>query len=148
MNYLTYSELVHYLDLTTTDPQVRRLIDFIIAGENTVLEQLIEEGMDPITQTFYYDHDNLDPGAYIHHLKRDCAHFEEEMDIAQRELEEMTAERNRLSTRSVAELLANMEETVKRSRADVEHAIRIQRKTEQENEELKDKINVWTIMER
>jgi hypothetical protein len=146
-NY-TYRELVHYLDITTTDPLVRKLIDMIIGGENTVLEQLIEEGMDPVTQTFYFDHEELDPGTYIHHLKRDCAHFEEEMEIAQNELEDMTRDRDRLSTRSVANLLADMEELVKRAKSETDNANRISRKVTQENDELKEKINVWSILER
>ena len=145
-NY-TYQELVHYLDISTTDPLVRKLIDMIISGENTVLEQLIEEGMDPVTQTFYFDHEELDPGTYIHHLKRDCAYYEEEMEIAQRDLAEMTDERDRLSTRSVADLLASMEELVKRAKAESEHAHAVRRKVDQENYELREKINVWTIME-
>jgi hypothetical protein len=145
-NY-TYQELVHYLDISTTDPLVRKLIDFIITGENTVLEQLIEEGMDPVTQTFYHDHEELDPGTYIHHLKRDSDYYQEEMEIAQNERDEEQVKRKRLETRSVADLLASMEEIVKRSKAEVDNANRIQRKTEQENDELKEKINVWTIME-
>ena len=147
MKNLTYKELVHYLDLTTTDPMVRRLIDMIIGGENTLLEHLIEEGMDPVNQTFYLDHEELDPGTYIHHLKRNCEYFEEEMIIAQNERDEEQEMRKRLETRSVADLLASMEEIVKRSKAEVDNANRIQRKTEQENDELKEKINVWTILE-
>jgi hypothetical protein len=145
-NY-TYQELVHYLDISTTDPMVRRLIDMIIGGENTVLEQLIEEGMDPVNQTFYHDHEELDPGTYIHHLKRDCTYFEEEMIIAQNERDEEQEKRKRLETRSVADLLASMEELVKRAKSETDNANRITRKVAQENDELKEKINVWTIME-
>jgi len=127
---------------------VRRLVDMLYIGENSVLEELIEEGMDPINQTFYYDHEELDPGTYIHHLKRDSAYYQEEMEIAQRDLEEMTAERDRLSTRSVAALLTSMEELVKRAKSETDNANRISRKVAQENDELKEKINVWTILEK
>ena len=147
LNY-TYQELVHHLDLYTTDPLVRRLIDMLVANENPILEQLIENGMDPINHTFTYDHQDMDVGEYINQLKRDCQYFEEELDLAQRELSEEQAKRRRLETRSVAEMLGNMEELNKRYLAELANTQRIIKKVEQENNELKDKINVWTILER
>lgn len=147
LNY-TYHELVHYLDLHSTDPLVRRLIDMLVTNENSVVEQLIHEGMDPIRHTFNYDHQDMDVGEYLRQLKHDCQYYEDEMWVAQQEREEEEKKRRRLETRSVAELMYNMEELVKRANAERDQANRVVRKVEQENEELKDKINVWTILER
>lgn len=145
-NY-TYRELVHHLDLYTTDPLVRRLIDMLVAGENSIVTNLVEEGMDPVNYTFTYDSQDMDVGEYIRQLKRDCQLYEDEMWLAQRELEDEQGRRRQLETRSVAELLASMEELVKRANSERDNANRIIRKVEQENDELKEKINVWKVIE-
>lgn len=145
-NY-TYQELVHHLDLYSTDPLVRRLIDFIVEGKNDVLSGLIDAGMDPVSREFNIDDVYLTPGEYIEHLHKARQSAEDELYLAQAELADTIDERDQLKTRSVAELMASMEELVKRANADAAEARRIAQKTEQENEELKDKINVWKIME-
>lgn len=147
LNY-SYQELVNYLDMNTTDPMVRRLIDYILAGQDSVMSGLINAGMDPASYEFSDSYEYFSPGEYIEKLRRDCDSLEQDLRIAQDDLANMTDERDRLRTRSVAELLEDMEEQVKRAHAERDNANRISRKTNQENEELKEKINVWTIMEK
>jgi hypothetical protein len=146
-NY-TYRELVHHLDLHTTDPLVRRLIDYIVEGEDSVMSGLIEAGMDPMSYEFSDSYEYYTPGDYIEHLRKNCQSVEDDLWVAQRELEDVVEERDRLKTRSVADLMASMEEQVKRAQAETVNAQRIARKVEQENDELKEKINVWTILEK
>jgi len=146
LNY-SYRELVHYLDMHTTDPLVRRLINFILDGEDLVMTGLIDAGMDPLTFEFTDSYEYYSPGDYIEKLRRDCDSMEQDLHIAQDEYETVVRERDRLSTRSVANLLMDMEELVKRSNAERDQANRVVRKVEQENDELKEKINVWKVIE-
>lgn len=145
---LSYSELVHYLDLTATDPLVRRLINLIHEGEGTIINELLEEGMDGIYNTFYHDGANLTPGEYIDTMRREISNLESDLECLRDDFDDVTEERDKLKTRTVADLLASMEEQVKRAHAETMNVQQIARKIEQENLELKDKINVWTIMER
>lgn len=148
MKNLTYRELVHHLDLYSTDPLVRRLIDYIVGGEDTVMSSLIDAGMDPMSYEFSDSYEYYSPGQYIEHLRKLCDDVEQDLRIAQDDLSDMTDERDRYKNRSVADLMASMSEEVRRAHTDRDNANRVARKYEQENDELKEKINVWTIMER
>lgn len=145
---LNINELIHHLDITTTDPIVRRLIDLLLTREATLADELIDAGMDPTSYTFYYDGSSeYSPGEFITELRKNVDYLEQDLQCAQEDLACATAERDRLSTRSVASLLASMEEIVKRTKADSDNVNRQIIKVEQENHQLKDKINVWKVME-
>lgn len=147
LNY-TYRELVHHLDMYSTDPLVRKLIEFIVSGEDSVMSGLIDVGMDPTTYEFSDSYEYFTPGDYIEHLRKNCDYMEQDLYVAREDLEEEQEKRKRLETRTVAELLAHMEEIVKRTKSDADNVNRMNIKLEQENDNLKDKINVWSIMER
>lgn len=111
------------------------------------MTSLIDAGMDPTAYEFSDGYEYFTPGDYIEYLRKQCQSAEDELYLAQADLADAIDERDRLKTRSVAELMASMEEIVKRAQAETVNAQHITRKVEQENLELKDKINVWKIME-
>jgi len=54
-DHLTDQELVHYLDLTSTDPIVRRLCDAIISGFNLECDELREQVIEAEENAEYYE---------------------------------------------------------------------------------------------
>ena len=59
----------------------------------------------------------------------------------------MKAERDRLKSRSVADLLSNMQELIRRAEAEAKEADRISTQLKARNKDLEEKINVWKVME-
>ncbi len=146
LNY-SYQELVHYLDLTTTDPMVRKLLEYINDKEENIIEGLVEVGMDPISCYFDYDGFYHSPGSMIEQLRNDVDYHEREAAEWQEKYHNMKEERNRLRARTVADLLSEMQEQVQRAEADRNNSDRIAKKYEEENRELQEKINVWKVLE-
>lgn len=146
INHLTFSELIHYLDLYSTDPVVRRLVS--ILRNDTLREDLEAVGMDPSDNSFYDDYSYCGPREYIEHLRNEVDYYKKESQEWEDKCEEAQIERDRLSARSVASLLSSMEEQVRRAQAECHHADRIVDQVTQKNRELEEKINVWSILER
>ena len=144
---LTFKELVHYLDLYSTDPQIRRLIEFIKSGEENVIHGLIEEGMDHENYLFRDNGDWYTPGEYIAHLKNNIDFYEREAREWQDKYEDMKDERDNLRVRSVADLLTEMQSQVRNAEQDRDAAKRKVESIRQQNKELQEKIDVWTILE-
>ena len=145
---LTYNELRDHLDRYSTDPLVHRLLEMINDKEENIIEGLIEVGMDPIDCRIEGDHGWSYPGPYIQELRNDADFYRREMHEWEDKYTDMKAERDRLKSRSVADLLSNMQELIKRAEAQAQDADRIATQLKARNRDLEEKINVWTIMEK
>lgn len=86
INHLTFEELINYLDLTTTDPSVRRLIDMLCNDNTNLIKELMDEGM---SRDFIFeeDYESYSPGEYIRHLRNEVDYYSSEIDEKQYELE-------------------------------------------------------------
>ena len=145
---LTYTELVNYLDMYSTDPMVRQLLAYIDEKEEMIIEGLIEAGMDPVDCRFEGDNGWALPGPYIQDLRNDADFYRREMHEWEDKYTDMKDERDRLKSRSVADLLADMQEKIKRAEAQANEADRILTQYKARNADLEEKINVWTILEK
>lgn len=143
MNYshLSDSELLNYLDLTNDDPLVRRLIKMLVSG--SIRQELTSIGMDPTSNTFEHDYQDLGPADYIEHLRRDIEWLKDECDQFESELESTKQEAHKLKTRSVAELISELNAAIKVSDSAAHRAAREAAKANEEREEMKSKLKVW-----
>ncbi len=148
MTNLTFKELVHYLDFNSTDPMVRRLLAYINDQEESIIEGLVQAGMDPINCRFDRDGYYHSPGEMIEKLRNDLDYAERESAEWEEKYRNVKDERDRLRARSVADLINEMDEQVKIAHAARNNSDRIAEKYKQENQELQNKIDVWTIMEK
>lgn len=144
---LTYNELRDHLDRYNTDPLVRRLLAFINDKEENIIEGLIDIGMDEDGRIEGDDGWYL-PGPYIQKLRQDASYFEDEAHSWEEKYEDMKDERNRLKARSVAELMKEMEERIRRAEVNAREADRVATQLQQKNADLEEKINVWSILEK
>lgn len=145
---LNINELIHYLDITSTDPTVRRLVDLLLERELTLYDELVDAGMDPQSYTFYYDgSSHYSPGEYINELRQNVNYFEQEMNIAQEERDDAVREADKLKVRSVMQLMEEVyrERTIARETA--YQANKEAAELRAKNAELEEKINVWKVME-
>ena len=148
MTNLSYKELIDYLDRYNTDPMVRRLLEMVMDKEETIIEGLLDVGMDPFDCRIEGDDGYYLPGPYIRKLREDASYFEDEARSWEEKYEDMKEERNRLKARSVAELMAEMEERIRRAETNLREADRVATQLQKKNADLEEKINVWSILEK
>lgn len=148
MNYqhLTTKELIRYLDLTSTDPLVRKLIQLL--QDESLIEELEAVGMDPDSKVFKDDGwEYRSPGEYIEHLRREVDYYVGERNHAEDQVLELEAEIKRLGTMSIVNFIAdvkhkldmnNLETARANNRAESE---RVLRKEAEQKFEFWDKMN-------
>ena len=148
MNYnaMTDRELLHYLDLYSEDPVVRRLMHLLGNTRSSLIAELEEAGMDPQTWTFQDDYDAMFPGEYIEHLRSQVQHAQDEADSLQWKLDGVIEERDQLKTRSVAELIEEVWEEKRKNSDMVRDAMATIKAYKDENEKLKEQIDMWAKM--
>lgn len=146
MNYdaMTCRELIHYLDLNSTDPVVRKLVQYFSgAGLITELEQA---GMDPATQTFTEDNDIMDPGEYIESLRRRLRYAEDDLSDLQFKYEQAVEERDELKTRSIMDFVEEVWQEKRTAGYKVTEALKEAEHQRQENARLREQIDMWGRM--
>ena len=143
----TFRELVHYLDLTSTDPTVRLLVEMIQKGDGILANELIEEGMNPADYTFEYQGEICSAGEYVRQLRRDLECAESDLSAANWEIDDLRDERDKLKTRSVMDLIREVERERTTAREAAYEAKKESERLQRENAELTEKINVWKVME-
>ena len=147
MNYtnLTKSELIRYLDLSSTDPLVRKLVTLL--QEEGLVRELTEVGMDPVTHKFEYDYDFYGPAEYINHLCNEVDFYQREREEAEYQIHQLEKEIKGLSTMTLMNFIAdvnhkmemnNLELARANNRAEAERA---QRKEAEQKFEFWEKLN-------
>jgi hypothetical protein len=149
MNYdaMTDFELLHYLDLYSDDPLIRRLVNFLSNTRGGLITDLEAAGMDPHTWQFETEWQSMYPGDYIRQLRQDISELEQDLSVTKSDLEDVTEERNRLETRSIMDLIAEVQKErivnrEERYRAE-KHAIAVK----EENDLLREQLGMWKILE-
>jgi hypothetical protein len=126
---------------------VHKLLEYINDKEENIIEGLIDIGMDPINGRIEGDNGWSLPGPYISELRNDVDYYQRESQEWEEKYEDMKEERNRLKARSVADLLADMNEKIKRAEAEAREVDRIATQLKARNKDLEEKINVWKVLE-
>lgn len=150
MNYNSMSdqELLHYLDLTSGDPLIRRLINVLARTRGALIDDLEAAGMNSQSWTFGDSWTKYSPGQYIEELRNDVRRAEDELELAQRELEQVIDERDQLKVRSVMQLIEEVNKEKTRCSLVASNAIKESEKVKKENDKLREQIDMWGAMNR
>jgi hypothetical protein len=153
LNHLSDVELLRYLDLTSTDPLVKRLINMLSAPNGGLVGDLVEAGMDPNTWVFTDDHQDYYPGDYITHLQKMVAYAEDDRAVAEMDLADAREELDKLSRRTVTELLVDAQRAIDSAKSNHLYAVReaekaheVIDKVQAENRHLKEQLGMWNIL--
>ena len=148
MNYnaMGDSELLHYLDLCSEDPLIRRLVNILATTRGGLITDLENAGMNTNTWTFETDWQDMYPGDYIIYLRRQLEQAEEDYEDVKRCKEELEDECDRLKQRSILEFLKEVEREKINSQDLVREAMKTVKAFKDENESLKEKIDMWGRM--
>lgn len=150
MNYNAMSdhELMHYLDLYSEDPVVRRLIGVLARTRGALIDDLEAAGMDSQSWTFGEGWNKFSPGQYIEELRHDVERAEDELRLAQDELSGMLDECERLKTRTIMQFIEEVQSEKRISKANADEAYKEAARVRQENAKLREQIDMWGAMNR
>jgi hypothetical protein len=145
MNYNSMSdqELLHYLDLSSNDPLIRRLINVLAKTRGALIDDLESAGMDSQSWTFGEGWNKYSPGQYIEELRNDVERVEDELELAKEELEQMRDKRDQLKTRNIMQFITEVQKeqdaAASRENAAYKEAARVR----EENAKLREQIDMW-----
>jgi len=150
MNYHSMSdhELLHYLDLSTSDPLIRRLINVLTRTRGALIDDLESAGMDSQSWTFGEGWNTFSPGQYIEELRNDVERAEDELRLAQHELMDLQDECHRLSTRTIMQLIEEVQQEKANSDSRANEAWTETNRVRKENDKLREQIDMWGAMNR
>ena len=150
MNYNAMSdhELMHYLDLYSEDPVVRRLIGVLARTRGALINDLEAVGMDSQSWTFGEGWNKFSPGQYIEELRNDVERAEDELRLAQDELSGMLDECERLKTRTIMQFIEEVQSEKRISKTNADEAYKEAARVRQENAKLREQIDMWGAMNR
>lgn len=112
LNFLTDDELIRHLDMTSTDPLIRRLVDIFYNNDEMIFKQLVDAGMDQDGR-FETDYEYKPVGEYIEHLRSELAYYQTEAEELQYKLEDEKDRVKQLSARSIATVMSELKEEIK-----------------------------------
>jgi hypothetical protein len=150
MNYnsMTDLELLHYLDIYSDDPLIRRLVDVLGRTRGGLITDLENAGMNPDTWMFKTDWQSMYPGDYIIHLETQLRHTEEELSGLQYKYDDLEEEYNRLKTRSIMDFVEEVKQEQQANQELVRESVATVQAFKKENERLKEQIDMWGRMNR
>ena len=150
MNYnaMSDTEFMHYLDIYNDDPVVRRLINVLARTRGALIDDLESAGMDSQSWTFGEGWNKYSPGQYIEELRNDVRHAESELELAQEELEQAINERDQLKVRSVMQLIEEVNKEKTRCSLIASNAMKEANQVREENDKLREQIDMWGAMNR
>ena len=145
MNYnaMTDLELLHYLDIYSNDPLIRRLIEVLEKTRGEIISDLEEAGMDPQTWTFGDGWNKMFPGQYITDLKKQLEYTEEELESVKYKLEEAETELDELKTRSIMDFVQEVWQEKRTASFKVSEAMKEVEQVKALNAKLTEQIDMW-----
>ena len=148
MNYnsMTAKELIHYLDLYNDNPVVRRLVSLF--SNDSLMADLVDAGMDPDTQLFQNQWGHESPGEYIRGLRSSLDDAEHEASQLRYRCEDLEDELEQLKTRSIMDFIEEVRHVRRNSEELVSDAMKTIKAYKDENESLKEKIDMWGRMNK
>ena len=150
MNYnaMSDTEFMHYLDIYNDDPIVRRLIGVLERTRGALVDDLVDAGMDARDWTFGDGWSRESPGQYIQDLQQQIRSLEDDNDDLRKHKEELEDECDRLKSRSIGEFLQEVERERRNNQDLVREAMKTVKAYKDENENLKQKIDMWGALNR
>lgn len=148
MNYnaMTDLELLHYLDIYSDDPLIRRLIDVLAKTRGAIISDLEDAGMDPQTWTFGDGWNKMFPGQYITDLESQVRYAEDELEHTKYKLEESETELDQLKTRSIMDFVQEVWQEKRTATFKVQEALKEAENQRKENDRLKEQLDMWGRM--
>ena len=148
MNYnaMTDLELLHYLDIYSDDPLIRRLIEVLSRTRGAIISDLEDAGMDPQTWTFGDGWNKMFPGQYITDLEHQVSELESDLEHEKYKREVAETERDELKTRSIMDFVQEVWQEKRTASFKVSEAMNEVAQVKEQNAKLKEQLDMWAKM--
>lgn len=145
INMLSDQEFIDYVENKgMADPIIQRFLKMTDEYAN-LAHELSLRGMGRHGK-FWLDGLHYDIVEYIDKLQRNTDFLEDELGRLNQELGESLEEQRKLSARSVAELISELNSTIHRAYSNAAEANKRADESEKKMADALDKLNVWDIM--
>jgi hypothetical protein len=140
---MTDNELIDYTIKFDNDPVRVRLATYMDRHPGAILDDLERAGMDETFCTFrsVVTCTEYLPGQYISHLENEIEYLQEQLKQAHDEIEEM-------KPMKVSELIEQLRQGITTEKFMREREERKRWEAEKEREEMKQKLDMWAILNR
>lgn len=138
LEHLSDNELIDYIIKHDDDPIRLRLATHMQRLSGAIMDDLIDAGMDATWCTF---ENTYHPGQYIKHLEDELRYLQEQLDKALSEIEE-------LRPMKVSDLIIELKQKITTEQWRVRHAEQGKHEAEKSRDEMKHKLDMWTILKR
>jgi hypothetical protein len=140
---MTDTEMLHYLDLYSDDPVIRRLVNVLQNTQGALLTDLENAGMDPVTWKFKTDWQDQYPGDYIIQLRRDLEETEDQLKDLQDQNDELQNKYDQVKTRTIMDFVKEVWDEKRAAAFKAEDALKQARLQKEENDRLREQIDMW-----
>lgn len=145
LSALKYSELISYLDLTSTNPAIRILLEKIENPNGPLIDELIDAGMDPNYMTF---DDHYSPGEYIQSLESRVSDYDWQIDELQDKVDALEDKLEQNKVKTVLEWCELVREQMGEKDDQIYKLTRELNQAKTEIEQVKEKMKVWGALTR
>lgn len=135
---MTDNELIDYTIKFDTDPVRVRLATVMERISGSIINDLIDAGMDEAWCTF---ENRYHPGQYIKYLEGEIEYLQEKLEEAHKEIEE-------LKPMKVSDLIIELRQRITTEEWRVRHAEQAKHEAEKSRDEMKSKLDMWAILNR
>lgn len=150
MNYnaMSDTEFMHYLDIYSDDPVIRRLVNVLAKTRGALIDDLEAAGMDAQYWTFGDGWSQQSPGQYIQELRRELDEAELNLRLAQDEVADLQDQCDELRTRTIMQFIEEVQQEKRAATQKVSMAQEQTKQIAQENAKLREQIDMWGAMNR
>ena len=142
MKHLTDIEFIDYCLKFETDPKIVRLAKIMDNMPGIILDELEHAGMDPENCTF---ENTYSPGQYIRHLENEIEYLNRELSDTLTELEDA---KEKYETMTVCELINTLKDKALMANHQAEVYERQRHNAVVERDQMKNKMDMWAILNR
>lgn len=136
--HLSDNELIDYVIKNDDDPIRVRLATHMQRVAGSIIDDLIDAGMDDTWCTF---ENTYHPGQYIRHLENEVEYLNVKLSGANKAIKELQA-------RTIADLIAELNTQLETETYRASLAVKYQHEAEAREKDMKHKLDMWTILKR
>jgi 6-phosphogluconate dehydrogenase len=143
LNHLTDNELIDHIIKYDEDPIRVRLATHMQRVHGAIIDDLVRAGMDDVWCTFrsVVNEGEYHSGDYIRHLENEIEYLHNEANQNLKEIKNLQA-------RTIMDVFAELKQEIKTAEYSKEIAIKERQAAERKEEEMRHKLDMWTILKR
>ena len=148
LDRLTDQEFLNWLHVTGFDDPIVKRMWTMCMQHDSLRDDLIAVKMDAEENQFYYNGLAYSPAEYIQRLEQEIDSLNDEGLVQQEEIDNLQLEIHGLKARSVAELIAELHEDIKKCNQQIEASNRAAEKARLSEQDARSRLDMWGALNK